>query len=52
MDGIIVAVPHDDFRMGLDRLDRFVGKRPVLLDVKGLYNEAEAKERGYIYKRL
>ncbi len=52
MDGVIVAVAHDEFkRKTLDEIKKFMNDKPVLIDVRGLFDEEEAK-KGFCYKTL
>lgn len=57
MDGIILAVAHDEFKnLRMEEIDRFYRDGPnenrVLVDVKGLLNRKEYEEAGYRYWRL
>ena len=57
MDCVIVAVAHDDFRrLGLDGMEKLFApmkqEEKVLIDVKGIFDRHEAKQRGLAYWRL
>ncbi len=53
VDCIIIAVAHDEFRsMALDQLKTIMNDNPVLVDVRGLFAEREATERGIRYRTL
>jgi UDP-N-acetyl-D-galactosamine dehydrogenase len=54
VDALVVAVGHNEFRaMPLQQLKRLCGsKRPVLADVKALYNRHDAAEAGFTVFRL
>ena len=57
MDCVIVAVAHDDFRrLGLDGMEKLFAPmkqdEKVLIDVKGIFDRHEAKQRGLAYWRL
>ena len=53
MDGVIVAVAHDEFKkMKLEDLTRMMNDSPVLIDVRGIFNNQKAKRKGYLYKTL
>jgi UDPglucose 6-dehydrogenase/UDP-N-acetyl-D-galactosamine dehydrogenase len=54
MDCVIVAVAHDEFKkMKLDDIKKFMNDKPVLIDVRGMFDgEGAAKEEGFYYKRL
>jgi UDP-N-acetyl-D-mannosaminuronate dehydrogenase len=42
MDGVIMAVAHDEFRgMGLSGMRRFLGKGAVVVEVRGVFDEGE-----------
>ncbi|MCK4459829.1 MAG: nucleotide sugar dehydrogenase, partial [Methanosarcinales archaeon] len=52
---VIVTVAHDEFRaMGLSDMERFMAmdEAPVLVDVRGMFDWAEAEQRGIYYWRL
>jgi len=52
---VIVTVAHEEFRaMGLPDVERFmtVDEAPVLVDVRGMFDRAEAEMRGIYYRRL
>ena len=54
-DCVIVTVAHDEFKeMGLSDMARFMAmdEAPVLVDVRGMFDRAEAERRGIYYKRL
>ena len=53
MDCAIVAVAHDEFKkIGLDDIRKFMNDKPVLVDARGMFDEEEAKEKGFYYRRL
>ena len=53
IDGVIVAVAHDEFKkMGLKDIKRMMNNKPVLIDVRGVFDEEEAKRNGFYYKGL
>lgn len=53
MDCVIVAVAHGEFKqMKLEALARITSNKPVLVDVKGMLDEKEAKSKGFYYKTL
>jgi UDP-N-acetyl-D-mannosaminuronate dehydrogenase len=53
MDGVIVAVAHDEFKkMKLEDLMRMMNDKPVLIDVRGMFDEAAAKGKGFYYRGL
>jgi UDPglucose 6-dehydrogenase/UDP-N-acetyl-D-galactosamine dehydrogenase len=53
MDGVIVAVAHDEFKkMGFDDIGEFMNAKPVLIDVRGMFDEAAAKGKGFYYRGL
>ena len=52
MDGVIVAVAHDEFRkMKLENVKKFMNDKPVVIDVRGMFEGEEAK-KGFCYKTL
>ena len=53
MDGVIVAVAHDEFKkMGLEDIGKFMNAKPVLIDVRGMFDEEAAKGKGFYYRGL
>ena len=49
MDCVIVAVAHDEFKkMKLDDIRKFMNDKPVLVDVRGMFDGEEAKEKGFL----
>jgi len=40
MDGVIVAVAHDEFRkMKLEDVKKFMNDKPIIVDVRGIFDE-------------
>jgi len=53
MDGVIVAVAHDKFKkMGFENVKKFMNDAPVLIDVRGMFNEEKANNKGFYYRGL
>ena len=53
MDCVIVAVAHDEFKkMKLDDIKKFMNDKPVLIDVRGMFDEQEAMRKGIYYRSL
>ena len=53
MDGVIVAVAHDEFKkMGFEDIGKFMNDKHVLIDVRGMFDGEEAKKKGFYYRRL
>ena len=53
IDCVIVAVAHDEFKkMGLEDVSKFMNNKPIIVDVRGMFDEEEAKEKGFYYRRL
>jgi UDP-N-acetyl-D-glucosamine/UDP-N-acetyl-D-galactosamine dehydrogenase len=53
IDCIIVTVAHRFFRaLGLEQLRQISNHRPVLLDVRGIFDPSEAVRRGFDYHTL
>jgi len=53
MDGVIVAVAHDEFKkMGLEDIGKFMNDKPVLIDVRAMFDEEAAKGKGFYYRGL
>jgi UDPglucose 6-dehydrogenase/UDP-N-acetyl-D-galactosamine dehydrogenase len=52
MDCIIIAAPHDSFKMmGINEVSAMMGSNPVLIDVKGIYSD-ESCPKNMIHKKL
>jgi len=53
MDGVIVAVAHDAFiSMNVDDLAKMMNDRPVMIDVRGVFDLEAARKKGIYYVRL
>ena len=53
MDCVIMAVAHDEFKKTeLDDIKKFMNDKPVLVDVRGIFNREEAKRKDFYYKGL
>jgi UDPglucose 6-dehydrogenase/UDP-N-acetyl-D-galactosamine dehydrogenase len=53
MDCVIVAVAHDEFkRRGLEDLGKFMNDKPIIVDVRGMFDGEEAKRKGFYYRGL
>lgn len=50
-DGVILAVPHDAFgEITLDKIKSMMKDKPVIIDIKGLFSQQEAIEKGFYYR--
>jgi UDP-N-acetyl-D-mannosaminuronate dehydrogenase len=53
MDGVIVAVAHDEFKkMKLEDIGKFMNDKPVLVDIREMFDGEEAKRKGFYYRKL
>jgi UDP-N-acetyl-D-galactosamine dehydrogenase len=53
VDCVIVAVAHDEFRkMKLEDVKKFMNDKPVIIDVRGMFDEEAAKGKGFYYRGL
>jgi UDPglucose 6-dehydrogenase/UDP-N-acetyl-D-galactosamine dehydrogenase len=53
MDGVIVAVAHDEFKkMKLENIKKFMNNKPIIVDVRGIFDGEEAKRKGFYYETL
>ena len=53
VDCVIVAVAHDEFKkMKLDDIRKFMNDKPIIVDVCGMFDEEEAKRKGFYYSRM
>jgi UDP-N-acetyl-D-mannosaminuronate dehydrogenase len=53
VDCVLVTIGHNEFK-GLSFADmhRIMPKKPVLIDVRGLFDEAQAAREGIYYRKL
>ena len=53
VDGVIVAVAHDEFKkMGFEDIGKFMNAKPVLIDVRSIFKAKDTMEKGFYYKGL
>ena len=53
VDCVIAAVAHDEFKqMTLEDLARIMNDKPVIVDVRGMFDENKMREKGFYYRRL
>jgi len=53
VDAVILAVAHDAFQeITLDKLKTIMNARPILIDVREMFDARQAKERGFYYQTL
>ena len=53
VDCVIMAVAHDEFkRMKLEELKRMMNAKPVLIDIRRMFDEEEARRKGIYYRSL
>jgi UDPglucose 6-dehydrogenase/UDP-N-acetyl-D-galactosamine dehydrogenase len=52
-DCVIVAVTHEEFKkIKLDEIKKFMNDKTVIVDVRGMFDEEDAKGREFYYKTL
>ena len=52
-DCVIITVAHDLFRkITLNELKKMSGDKPILIDVRGMFDEEEAVKAGFYYRTL
>ena len=52
-DCVIVAVAHDEFgMMKLEDVKKFTNDKPVIVDVRGMFKEEDARKKGFYYREL
>ena len=52
-DCVIITVAHDEFKkMTLDSIKQFMNEKPVLIDVRGMFEKDDSVEKGFNYKTL
>ena len=53
VDCVIAAVAHNEFKkMKLDDIKKFMNNKPIIVDVRGMFDDEEAKRKGFYYRRL
>ena len=53
MDGVIVAVAHDEFKkMKLEDVSKFMNNKPIIVDVRRMFDGEDARKNGFYYKEL
>jgi UDPglucose 6-dehydrogenase/UDP-N-acetyl-D-galactosamine dehydrogenase len=53
VDCVVVTAAHDEFKkMKLEDIKKFMNDNPVLIDVREMFNEEKAKNKGFYYKTL
>jgi UDPglucose 6-dehydrogenase/UDP-N-acetyl-D-galactosamine dehydrogenase len=53
MDAVIIAVAHKQFRdMSIEEIRKLMNDHPVLIDVRGMFDQNMAKKNGIFYKKL
>ena len=53
IDCVIVAVAHDEFKkMKLGEIKKFMNDKPVMIDVRVMFDEEAANGNGFYYKGL
>jgi len=52
-DCVIISVAHDNFKkMTLDKIKKIMADKPVLIDVRRIFNRHKADNKGFHYKTL
>ena len=53
IDCVIVAVAHDEFKkMKLEDIGKFMNNKPIIVDVRGMFDGEEGNGNGFYYKGL
>jgi UDPglucose 6-dehydrogenase/UDP-N-acetyl-D-galactosamine dehydrogenase len=53
VDAVILTVAHDAFKtITLENLQQVMNPKPVLIDIRGFFNPAKARENGFYYRTL
>ena len=53
VDCVVVTAAHDEFKeMKMEDIKKFMNDNPVLIDARGMFDEGEAKEKGFYYSSL
>lgn len=52
-DCVIISVAHNEFKkMTLEDIKKMMNGKPVLIDVRGIFNKDNANKKGFYYKTL
>ena len=53
VDAVIITVAHDEFKkIDLEDIKKFMNDKPVLIDVRGMFDVKMAEKEGFCYRRL
>ena len=53
VDAVIIAVAHDEFKkIDLEDIKKFMNDKPVLIDVRGMFDAKNVERGGFCYRRL
>ncbi|MCW3129677.1 MAG: nucleotide sugar dehydrogenase [Methanophagales archaeon] len=53
VDAVIITVAHDEFKkIDLEDIKKFMNDKPVLIDVRGMYDVKDAERKDFYYRRL
>ena len=53
VDCVVVTVAHDEFKeMKMEDIKKFMNNKPVLVDVRSMFDDVEAKGKGFYYESL
>ena len=53
VDCVILVVAHDEFKkMNIEKLKRITSEKPVLIDIRGVFDGSKAVSEGFYYKTL
>jgi len=53
VDCVTIAVAHDGFKkIGFKDVGKFMNTKPVIIDVRGMFDGEEAKKNDFYYKSL
>jgi len=53
VDAVIIAVAHDEFKkMDLEDIQKLMKDKPVLIDVRGMFDVKNVERGGFCYRRL
>ena len=50
-DAIVVMTGHDQYKeLSYEKMLKLMGKKPLIIDGRNIFNKEEAREKGFIYK--
>ena len=53
IDAVIITVAHDKFKtISLDKIKKIMNSKPVLVDIRRIYDKKKSEKKGFYYLKL